>query len=98
MKTWVYSADDIRNIVRYVGLDQLMDNAIAALTTACHQFDSKIATVPARSGFEYSDPHVGLIEWMPAADAIRIKVKVLVGDMAIEAVHEFATVELVPRC
>ena len=61
MNTWIYDAGDIQQIVRQFGLNQLTDNTIDALTTVCNDFDPRVSFVPARHGFEYSEPHVGLI-------------------------------------
>jgi ornithine cyclodeaminase/alanine dehydrogenase-like protein (mu-crystallin family) len=66
MKSRIYDASAIQAIARYVGLDQLMDDVIKALTSACREFDTRSMVVPQRAGFEYSEPHAGLVEWMPA--------------------------------
>lgn len=42
-------------------MDQLMDQ----LETALLDFDAKRVEVPARSGFYYQNPQLGLMEWMP---------------------------------
>ena len=66
MKTIVFTVADIRAIVEQLGIDALMDEAIAALSTACAGFDSQAYAIPARGGFEYRSPQLGLLEWMPA--------------------------------
>jgi ornithine cyclodeaminase/alanine dehydrogenase-like protein (mu-crystallin family) len=66
VKTTVYSLDDVRTIVRKVGLNRIMDDAIHALHDACATYNPDAHVVPVRDGFEYDQPHLGLIEWMPA--------------------------------
>ena len=65
MKTMVLSIEDIRLIVERVGLDTIMDNMIAHLTSALSTFDEKKTLIPAREGFTYHGPDIGLLEWMP---------------------------------
>lgn len=65
MDSLILSTEDIRQIVRRVGVDALMDELIARLTSAFATYDEDSVTVPARSGFAYQNPHLGLIEWMP---------------------------------
>lgn len=66
MKTIIYSSQDIVKIVKHVGLDVFMDEAIAALTSAFAEFDKSAYEIPIRDGFEYHHPTLGLVEWMPA--------------------------------
>jgi len=66
MKTKLLSSDDVALVVREVGFDTIMDDAIEGIEVACRDYDSQVYEVPARSGFDYTHPHVGLIEWMPA--------------------------------
>jgi ornithine cyclodeaminase/alanine dehydrogenase-like protein (mu-crystallin family) len=65
MQTLILSSADIRYIVQRVGLHALMDALIERLTTVFRQYDSSCYTIPARSGFTYENPYLGLIEWMP---------------------------------
>ena len=65
MYTTILSANDLRIIVNTVGLDKLMDITIQRLTETIQQYDSGKTIIPARGGFKYSHPHLGLIEWMP---------------------------------
>ncbi len=65
MKTTVISADDLRKIVHKIGLDQLMDMVIDRLTSSIIRLENKQTIIPVRSGFKYSHPQLGLIEWMP---------------------------------
>ncbi len=65
MTTLILSAPDVRTIVQQVGLNVLMDAMIARLTGVFRQFDPICYEIPARSGFTYHNPHLGLLEWMP---------------------------------
>lgn len=65
LQTCVLSVQDVRQIVQSVGLNKLMDEMIAKLTKAFSQFDPLETVVPVRTGFNYEQPHVGLVEWMP---------------------------------
>ena len=69
MHTLLLSADDVRQTVRHIGLDGVMDRAIDALTLACRDYDAGSIRTPARAGFSYTDPAPGLLEWMPALGA-----------------------------
>lgn len=65
MKTIIITAEDIARMVEAVGLDRLMDEMIARLAEAGRNFDATQTIVRARDGFQYTEPYVGLIEWMP---------------------------------
>mgnify|MGYP001793422558 CR=1 FL=1 len=65
LKTRVLSVDDIRIITSHVGLNALMDEMISRLRVAFTQFDPEQTVVPVRTGLNYEQPHVGLVEWMP---------------------------------
>jgi ornithine cyclodeaminase len=79
METTIYSVDDLRRIIRRVGLDRLMDEIIEEMTVACRQFDETHSNVPVRDGFHYHSPNVGLLEWMPAIEYGRQAVIKIVG-------------------
>lgn len=79
LQTRVLSVDDIRTIVTQVGLDALMDEMIARLTQAFATFDPATTIVPVRTGFNYTEPHVGLVEWMPLHQKYRQIVVKAVG-------------------
>ncbi len=64
-KTLVLSSEDVQEIVRKKGLDEVMDALIERLTAAVSSFNPDKTDIPARSGFNYESPKVGLIEWMP---------------------------------
>ncbi len=65
MKTLILTSSDIRQIVQYVGVDRLMDEMIARLQTALEEYDPQQTIIPVRSGFSYTEPKQGLVEWMP---------------------------------
>lgn len=65
MLTTVITARDIKTIVQETGLNQLMDMTIQRLTENLTSFDTNTTQTPARDGFNYQQPHEGLIEWMP---------------------------------
>lgn len=64
-KTLVLSAEDIEEIVRAVGIDEIMDELIDRMATAFKAYDPDQTIIPIRSGFNYQQPQQGLIEWMP---------------------------------
>ncbi len=64
-KTLVLEGQDVQAIVQHVGLNALMDELIRRLNLAVKEFDPGRTIVPVRSGFNYQEPHEGLLEWMP---------------------------------
>ncbi len=68
METIILSVNDIRQIIHHIGLDTLMDQMIARLTASIEVYDEERTIVPPRSGFQYTEPHLGLIEWMPVME------------------------------
>ncbi len=68
MKTKLFSSEDVTQIVRRIGLDRLMRDAIDGIDNACREFDESRHYVPVRSGCEYTRPTVGLLERMPAME------------------------------
>ena len=65
MTTLVVSTDDVQEIVRRRGVNEIMDQLIRDLGDALVGFDPSAHEVPVRAGFDYSIPHPGLVEWMP---------------------------------
>lgn len=63
--TRLIAASDVARIIQARGLDALMDDLTHRLRNACQTFSEGHYSVPARSGFHYSLPAAGLIEWMP---------------------------------
>ncbi len=77
MKTRIVAREHVARIVDEVGLDALMDEIIDRITTAIREFDGSRTLVRARDGFQYTEPDVGLLEWMPVmhtAESTTIKV------------------------
>lgn len=77
MKTRIVARDHIASIVAEVGLDALMDEMIDRITKAIRDFDDTRTLVRARDGFHYTEPDIGLLEWMPVmhtAETTTIKV------------------------
>lgn len=76
METICLTQSDIAEIVARVGLDALMDEMIDGLTHALSQADEGFDVRP-RSGFQYTIPAPGVLEWMPvmhAKGSVAIKV------------------------
>ena len=65
MKTLILSINDLRDIINEIGLNSLMDELIARMEQAIFDFELDKTIVPARDGFEYHEPNLGLLEWMP---------------------------------
>jgi L-lysine cyclodeaminase len=68
METTILTSADIREIVQQIGLDQVMDEMIQRLELVFKQYDAQSIHIPARDGFSYTEPEMGLIEWMPVMD------------------------------
>ncbi len=65
METIIISTDDVRSIVKCVGLHTLMDKMIDRLFETLEAFNENNIVIPPRDGFEYTEPNTGLLEWMP---------------------------------
>ncbi len=65
MKTTLLTVEDIRRIVKSVGIHALMKEMIGVLETCFRDYDPSVNEIPARSGFSYAEPNPGLLEWMP---------------------------------
>ena len=77
MKTRIVARHHIERIVKEVGLDALMDEMIDRITAAIEEYDGNRTLVRPRDGFHYTEPEVGLLEWMPVmltAETTTIKV------------------------
>lgn len=77
MKTRILARHHVARIVAEVGLDALMDEMIDRITTAVREYDGARTLVRPRDGFHYTEPDVGLLEWMPVmhtAEMTTIKV------------------------
>jgi ornithine cyclodeaminase/alanine dehydrogenase-like protein (mu-crystallin family) len=64
-KTLVLSAADVQSIITYRGPDQLMDDLIDRLEHEIKHYNQEEVIIPARDGFNYAVPRIGLVEWMP---------------------------------
>ncbi|EDY82289.1 Ornithine cyclodeaminase/mu-crystallin family [Verrucomicrobiia bacterium DG1235] len=58
---------DIETILRRVGINTLIDQLIEKLKTGFSQLNKDSSLIPARTGIHYSNPDIGLLEWMPAS-------------------------------
>lgn len=77
MKTTFLSSKDIESIVLEVGIDTLLDQLISTLRNGFSNTDfSKIQT-PTRTGLYYTQPDLGLLEWMPAAAHGKASLKIV---------------------
>jgi ornithine cyclodeaminase/alanine dehydrogenase-like protein (mu-crystallin family) len=65
MDTLILQACDIRKIVQTTGLNRLMDEMISRLSYAFESYNPQQTIIPVRSGFSYTEPKPGLVEWMP---------------------------------
>jgi L-lysine cyclodeaminase len=70
--TRILGPDAIAGVVADVGLDQLMDELIAALRSTLSSHDGEQLATFERAGFHYAKPSLGLVEWMPAMDLGRL--------------------------
>ena len=64
-QTLVFSADDLRQILRLTGPHELMDRLIARLEATLSDWHPSHTEIPVRAGFTYQSPAPGLLEWMP---------------------------------
>ena len=69
METLILGLEDVCRVVRAIGIDELMDRTAAELRAACRSMTARGFRTPARSGFAYREPSLGLLEWMPAMDS-----------------------------
>lgn len=77
MKTRILARHHVARIVAAVGLDALMDEMIDRITVAVGEYDGSRTLVRPRDGFHYTEPDIGLLEWMPVmhtAEMTTIKV------------------------
>lgn len=65
-ETLIVSEADIAAIIASLGIDQLMDDTIAALQSAFFEFGNGAIEIRQRTGFVYDDPEPGLVEFMPS--------------------------------
>jgi len=65
LDTLLITGEDIQSIIKSVGLDAIMDELIENTYEAFVNFNRDETIIPIRSGFNYSEPAEGLVEWMP---------------------------------
>ena len=58
-RTHVLSSLDVHEIIRRVGLNNVMDALIDKIEHGFRNFDPEKTEIPIRSGFNYRQPHVG---------------------------------------
>jgi len=63
--TIVLTQDGIRSIIEKEGIDQIMDLLISRLDDEVKNYNTATTKIPVRSGFNYTVPNPGLVEWMP---------------------------------
>jgi len=63
--TRLLEATDVQEIVRRLGMNEVMDLAIDSMRVSFAQYTPATTQIPIRSGFNYQLPNPGLIEWMP---------------------------------
>lgn len=63
--THVIESKDVYTILEKEGADNFMDELIDRLTQALHSYNADQTVIPKRSGFHYTFPFTGLVEWMP---------------------------------
>ncbi len=75
-KTAVFDIHALGQVIRDVGLDEFLDQLIEKMTHAFIAFDPEKTQSRMRAGFSYSDPRLGLVEWMPVRsveDVVAVK-------------------------
>jgi len=65
LETLLITGEHIQTIISNVGLDVIMDELIEKTYKAFVNFDADESIMPIRAGFNYLEPHEGLVEWMP---------------------------------
>ncbi len=66
MFTTIIDAKDVQHLLEKIGPDQIMDELIAEMHKAFWDFDPNAYEIPVRDGFNYTQPYMGLVEWMPS--------------------------------
>ncbi|MDH4144337.1 MAG: ornithine cyclodeaminase family protein [Acidimicrobiia bacterium] len=70
--TKLLGAADVAEIVRSRGVEGTLDELIERLRDALGAHDPATVRTPARAGFHYERPALGLLEWMPAMELGRV--------------------------
>ena len=74
--TLCLEVEDLADVLLSVGVDPFVDELIDRLRKAIRDFDPDEVSDQTRTGFSYSSPTVGLVEWMPAmsvGDIVSVK-------------------------
>lgn len=66
MKTRLLTAKDLEAIVSSRGVNRFMDELICELRDGFSRLDAATVNIPVRTGIQYRNPGIGLLEWMPA--------------------------------
>ncbi len=64
-ETIIIDSDAVNEIIIKKGLNKVMDDLTSSLERALSEYNSEDTHIPARSGFNYKKPFLGLVEWMP---------------------------------
>jgi len=64
-ETIIIDSKAVNEIIISKGLNQVMDDLTFELEKALLDYNDKVTHIPARSGFNYEKPFLGLVEWMP---------------------------------
>lgn len=92
-KTLVVSSNDIQETIAHFGLDFIMDQLIMRLTNTIANINPEKTKIPARSGFNYLEPTVGLVEWMPIINhGEQVTIKVVGYHPYNPLVHDLPTI------
>ena len=76
--TWILGSDALGAVVQDVGIDALLDELIDRLRGSLERHDPEQIETFDRTGFHYTKPDLGLVEWMPAMDlGRRVSVKMV---------------------
>jgi ornithine cyclodeaminase/alanine dehydrogenase-like protein (mu-crystallin family) len=75
----VVRAADVAHVVRTLGVSTVLDELIERLAEALATYEATKVATPARDGFDYELPGVGLLEWMPAMEHGRVVAVKTVG-------------------
>ncbi len=97
-----------QRVIADVGIDRFMDEMIAKLALGFREFKPAETTTMARAGFSYTEPDLGLVEWMPTMEAAgRVSIKTvgyhptnptkrnLPSVMATTSLHDTTTGQLI---
>lgn len=92
MRTLVLDSSVVRQIIQQVGFDPLMDELIERINATLNDFDADQFSIPARDGFDYDQPHTGLVEWMPLHHSNQITIKTVGYHPSNPIIHGCSTI------